>query len=49
MWKYVRINVKSSYDNDISEIKSVTLTNTKNITFTSFEEECVAFTKTQNN
>ena len=45
MCKYVRINVKSRYDNDISEIKSLTFTNTKVITFTNLEVKCVTFTK----
>ena len=39
------MNVKSSYKNDISEIKSVTFTNTKNITFTNLEGKRVNFYK----
>lgn len=39
------MNVKSSYKNDISEIKCVTFTNTKNITFTNLEGKRVNFYK----
>ena len=41
------MNVKSSYKNDISEIKCVTFTNTKNITFTNLEGNVLTFTKAQ--
>ena len=45
MCKYVRINVKSRYDNDISEIESVIFTNTKNITFTNLEDNVILLQK----